>query len=145
MLPLDCVVKGTVAWGWPASILWQQCELSASIHSFHLTSRSKGHAPLEGKKDFLLPATHYKVIHLHWVCCFYLGIMLDSCCAIGCTNCTGDKPGLCFYRIPSDKENIETELPLTVSPCDTRISTISHFLYISRWKGNAKQVAKQML
>ncbi|KAG5285277.1 hypothetical protein AALO_G00001520 [Alosa alosa] len=33
--------------------------------------------------------------------------MPDSCCAIGCTNRRGDKPGLCFYRIPSDKENSE--------------------------------------
>ncbi|XP_045900641.1 THAP domain-containing protein 1-like [Micropterus dolomieu] len=33
--------------------------------------------------------------------------MPDSCCAVGCTNRRGDKPGLCFYRIPSDKENPE--------------------------------------
>ncbi|XP_067102000.1 THAP domain-containing protein 1-like [Osmerus mordax] len=33
--------------------------------------------------------------------------MPDSCCAIGCTNRRGGKPGLCFYRIPSDKENPE--------------------------------------
>uniref|UniRef100_UPI003AABDEE4 uncharacterized protein n=1 Tax=Centroberyx gerrardi TaxID=166262 RepID=UPI003AABDEE4 len=33
--------------------------------------------------------------------------MLDSCCSIGCTNRQGDKPGLCFYRIPSKKENPE--------------------------------------
>uniref|UniRef100_A0A8D0CPL0 THAP-type domain-containing protein n=1 Tax=Sander lucioperca TaxID=283035 RepID=A0A8D0CPL0_SANLU len=33
--------------------------------------------------------------------------MPDSCCAIGCTNHRGEKPGLCFYRIPSDKENPE--------------------------------------
>ena len=33
--------------------------------------------------------------------------MPDSCCAIGCTHRRGDKPGLCFYRIPSEKENPE--------------------------------------
>jgi hypothetical protein len=33
--------------------------------------------------------------------------LVDSCCAIGCTNRRGDKPGLCFYRIPSEKENPE--------------------------------------
>uniref|UniRef100_A0A8D0A4I1 THAP-type domain-containing protein n=1 Tax=Sander lucioperca TaxID=283035 RepID=A0A8D0A4I1_SANLU len=33
--------------------------------------------------------------------------MPDSCWAIGCTNRRGEKPGLCFYRIPSDKENPE--------------------------------------
>ncbi|KAG5282704.1 hypothetical protein AALO_G00058950 [Alosa alosa] len=36
--------------------------------------------------------------------------MPDSCCAIGCTNRRGDKPGLCFYRIPSDKENSEADM-----------------------------------
>ncbi|XP_051502433.1 THAP domain-containing protein 1-like [Myxocyprinus asiaticus] len=33
--------------------------------------------------------------------------MPDSCCSIGCNNQRGDKPGLCFYRIPSEKENPE--------------------------------------
>ena len=33
--------------------------------------------------------------------------MPDSCCASGCTNFRGDNPGLCFYRILSDKKNIE--------------------------------------
>ena len=75
-----------------------------------MTSRSKGHSSLEGKTDFLLPATHYKVIHLRWVCCFCLAKMPDSCCSIGCSNRRGDKPGLCFFRISSDKENPEEEI-----------------------------------
>nr|XP_055046211.1 THAP domain-containing protein 1-like [Misgurnus anguillicaudatus] len=33
--------------------------------------------------------------------------MPDSCCSVGCTNRRGNKPGLCFYRIPSEKENPE--------------------------------------
>lgn len=33
--------------------------------------------------------------------------MPDSCCSVGCTNRRGDKPGLCFYRIPSERENPE--------------------------------------
>ena len=35
--------------------------------------------------------------------------MPDSCCAIGCTNSRGVKPGLCFYRIPSDKNRESRE------------------------------------
>ncbi|XP_037650709.1 uncharacterized protein LOC119503167 [Sebastes umbrosus] len=33
--------------------------------------------------------------------------MPDSCCAVGCTNRRGNKPGLCFYRIPSERDNLE--------------------------------------
>uniref|UniRef100_A0A667X844 THAP-type domain-containing protein n=1 Tax=Myripristis murdjan TaxID=586833 RepID=A0A667X844_9TELE len=33
--------------------------------------------------------------------------MPDSCCAVGCTNRRREKPGLCFYRIPSFKDNPE--------------------------------------
>ncbi|XP_054480177.1 peroxynitrite isomerase THAP4-like [Anoplopoma fimbria] len=33
--------------------------------------------------------------------------MPDSCCAVGCTNRRGNKPGLCFYRIPSEREHPE--------------------------------------
>ncbi|KAK0153090.1 hypothetical protein N1851_005224 [Merluccius polli] len=36
--------------------------------------------------------------------------MPDSCCSIGCANRRGDRPGLCLYRIPSEKENPERRL-----------------------------------
>ncbi|XP_053541903.1 LOW QUALITY PROTEIN: THAP domain-containing protein 1-like [Ictalurus punctatus] len=38
---------------------------------------------------------------------FCLSKVPDSCCSIRCSNQRGDKPELCFYRIPSEKENPE--------------------------------------
>ena len=63
----------------------------------------RGTPPGRAKKPFHCSPTSKQFMHLLWS----VANMPDSCCAIGCTNRRGGKPGLCFYRIPSDKENPE--------------------------------------
>ena len=72
-----------------------------------MTSRPCGNAHLEGKRHYFNCRSAAR--QLLFFASFGLTFtkMPDSCCAIGCTNRRGDKPGLCFYRIPSEKENPE--------------------------------------